>query len=95
MNGLRRNSLKLCARFLVVADNFQVVQAHFLQKVMELYTFDDASCEILHTPKRFFGDISFYAVGIGQNLVKDKYSFLSIFTAVERIPRDKQGEVAA
>ena len=31
-----RSSLKLCARFLVVADNFQVLQAHFLKKVMEL-----------------------------------------------------------
>ena len=33
---VRRSSLKLCARFLVVADNLEVLQAHFLQKVMEL-----------------------------------------------------------
>ena len=57
----------------------------------------DAICEILHAPKRFFiGDVS-YAVSIGPNLVKGiiiivPHTF-SIFTAVERIPRDKQGGV--
>ena len=40
--------------------------------------FVDAVCEILHAPKRFFGDVSFYAVSIGPNLVKDKYSFSSV-----------------
>ena len=53
----------------------------------------DVVCEILHAPKRFFGDVS-YAVSIGPNLVKEKYSFSSIFTAVKQIPRDKQGRVA-
>ena len=57
--------------------------------------FVDAVCKILQAPKHFFGDISFYAVNIGPNLVKHKYSFSSIFTAVERIPRDKQVGVAA
>ena len=43
----------------------------------------DAACEILHVPKHFFGDVSFYAICIAPNLVKDNiYSFLSIFTAV-------------
>ena len=34
----------------------------------------DAVCKILHAPKRFFGDVSFYAVSIGSNLVKDIYT---------------------
>ena len=34
----------------------------------------DAVCKILHAPKRFFGEVSFYAVSIGPNLVKDTVS---------------------
>ena len=30
---VRIRSLKLCAHFLVLAENFEVLQAHFLQKV--------------------------------------------------------------
>ena len=92
---VRKSSLNLCARFLFVADNLEVLYTSaFLTKVYGTLLID-AVCEILHAPKRFFGDVSFYAVSIGSNLVKDIYTCMqflipsSSFTAVERIPHEK------
>ena len=66
--------MKLYARFLVVADNLEVLYTSaFLTKGYGTPLVDTV-CEILHAPKRFFGDVSFYAVSIGPNLVKDIYT---------------------
>ena len=89
--------MKLSARFLVVADNHEVLQAHFFKKVLELPSLTPSVkyCTQPNASSVKYILLYSYAVSLGQNLVKYIYSFSSIFTAVERIPRDKQGGVAA
>ena len=91
---VRGSSLKLCTRFLVCGRQSLSVTSAFLTKGYGT-PLVDVVCEILHAPKRFFGDVSLYAVTIGPHFFCKRYSSSSIFTAVERIPRSKQGGVAA
>ena len=71
---VRKSSLKLYARFLVVADNLEVLYTSaFLTKGYGT-PLVDAICEILRAPKRFFSGVSFYAVSIRSNFVKDIYT---------------------
>ena len=144
-----RSSLKLCARFLVVADNLEVLQAHFLQKVLELPSLTPSAkyctqpnassvkyillrrkyrakfnrsfqylntqqlgtliMKHMHAPENveenYMRNLALFVsyhnsftcnyVITCLNIVKYIYSFSSIFTTVERIPRDKRGGVAA
>ena len=54
--NVRRSSLKLCARFLVVARQLRIATSAFLTKGYGT-PLVDAVCEILHAPKCFFGDV--------------------------------------
>ena len=92
---VRRSSLKLCACFLVVADNIEVLQAHFVQKVMELLSLTLSTKYCTHPNASSVTYILLRRKYRAKFSKKNIYRFSSIFTAVERILRDKQGGVAA
>ena len=70
---VRRSSLNMCACFLVVADNIEVLQAHFVQKVMELLSLTLSAKYCTH-PNASSVTYILLRRNIGPNLVKNIYT---------------------